>query len=598
MDRIGKYVIEGTLGAGGMGTVYRARDTLLERVVALKVLHEHFRLHPSFQERFRREARAGARLVHPNLCAIYELGEQDGVLYIAMEHLSGTNLAQRMKRGERFPPERVALIADQILQALECVHRMGHVHRDVKPANLMIGESDHVWLMDLGLVKRLAGDSMAVTGAGQFVGSPLYSSPEQFQGVPLTERTDLYSLGVVVYEMLSGKKAFAAETPTALVQAVTEGRRLPLSEAAPEAGSDLVQWTETLLAIDPTRRFSSAAAAREQLARAAAIEPPPAGFAAPPGMAAQDQSPPPQAPDPTTCEIRKETRPPPAPYKGSRLQIPSFDYGERNARGFDEYHHTKTGTVLVHVPAGEFLMGSGRGAEEESPEHLVELDAYLIGRCPVTNAQYRRFCIATAHDEPRPPTDGWGYKDYFSNPQFGEYPVVNVSWEDARAYCEWSGLDLPTEAQWEYAARGTDGRPYPWGSEEPDGTRANFGKEVGRGSYTRPGGWYGQGMSPFGLLDMVGNVCEWCADWYDARYYASCGDLVHNPPGPVAANPPLRAVRGGSWYHSVVVYLRTYHRVCAAPRYWSEYQGFRVAKRMRLRRATTQDGTRKDAAVE
>jgi formylglycine-generating enzyme required for sulfatase activity len=190
------------------------------------------------------------------------------------------------------------------------------------------------------------------------------------------------------------------------------------------------------------------------------------------------------------------------------------------------------GIKMVYIPAGEFTMGSN-DYDNEKPVHTVYLDGYWTGKYEVTFAQYDKYCEETKKDKPG--DAGWGR---------GDRPVINVSWDDAAAYCKWlsdkKGLKfkLPTEAQWEKAARGTDSRMYPWGNNEPDETLANFDGKLGK---TSPVGSYPRGVSPYGLLDMAGNVWEWCNDWYNRDYYKNSP----NPQGP--ENGYFRVMRGGGW---------------------------------------------------
>lgn len=205
----------------------------------------------------------------------------------------------------------------------------------------------------------------------------------------------------------------------------------------------------------------------------------------------------------------------------------------------------ENGMEMVLVPAGEFTMGSSDededAGDDEKPAHWVYLDAYYIGKYPVTNAQYRRFTEDTGHPEP----ESWGDDDFNSDKQ----PVVGVSWKDAVSFCRWmskkTGREyrLPTEAEWEKAARGTNGRKYPWGDEAPDSTLCNFNDEIGK---TTEVGSYPQGASPYGCQDMAGNVWEWCNDWYDEDYYKRSPQ--RNPQGPSSGG--YRVLRGGSWSDS------------------------------------------------
>ena len=191
---------------------------------------------------------------------------------------------------------------------------------------------------------------------------------------------------------------------------------------------------------------------------------------------------------------------------------------------------------MVRIPAGEFTMGRDDGADDERPAHAVWLDEYFIDRHEVTNAQFKTFCDATGGVYPNNPD--WDPDYFVSKP---DYPVVNVTWDQAFAYCAWSHKQLPTEAQWEKAARGTDKRLYPWGSDWADG-RANLaGGEYHR---SKPVGSFPDGVSPYGVLDMAGNVWEWCADWYESNYYAH--SPARNPAGPAAATK-WRVVRGGGF---------------------------------------------------
>ncbi|MFO7675688.1 MAG: bifunctional serine/threonine-protein kinase/formylglycine-generating enzyme family protein [bacterium] len=250
----------------------------------------------------------------------------------------------------------------------------------------------------------------------------------------------------------------------------------------------------------------------------------------------------------------------------------------RNAQGYEEALWLKDSSVMVRIPAGAFTMGSDASDADsgEKPVRQVYLDAYHIDKHEVTNRQYKKFCDATGRGYPQDP----GFEsmsNYFQS--YPSYPVVNVSWDDARAYADWAGKRLPTEAEWEKAARGTDGRKYPWGNEAPDAGgryRANYdpGNYTEDGyRHTSPVGSFPAGASPYGLLDMAGNVWEWCNDWYDSDYYGKGVD--RNPPGPSSGS--FRVLRGGSWNLNVAWGLRGAHRVGYAPSYRSRDLGFRCA---------------------
>ena len=253
----------------------------------------------------------------------------------------------------------------------------------------------------------------------------------------------------------------------------------------------------------------------------------------------------------------------------------------KNKFGFDEYHSPIDGAEMVKIPAGEFKMGSTE-SNKEKPVHEVTLRDFCIDKYLVTNVQYRKFCDATGRDYP-PDPDFLGMSGYFTSAKWEDYPVVNVSWDDARAYGEWAGKRLPTEAEWEKAARGTDGRKYPWGSTEPDGSQCNFAdkqsgmdwadKAVDDGfARTSPVKQYPAGTSPFGVMDMAGNVWEWCNDWYAANYYKK--SPAKNPSGPETGSD--RVLRGGSWAREAAD-LRCAYRYWCVPSYRLVLIGFRCA---------------------
>jgi len=239
--------------------------------------------------------------------------------------------------------------------------------------------------------------------------------------------------------------------------------------------------------------------------------------------------------------------------------------------------NAKDGAPLIYIPAGEFLMGSREGealAEpEEKPQREVYLDGYWIYKYEVTVAQYRKFCKAKWWRR-MPKAPSWGWRD--------DHPMVNVSWDDAAAYAKWAGVGLPTEAQWEKAARGTDGREYPWGNEW-DGSKCASLLGAGLAS-TKPVGSYPKGVSPYGLHDMAGNVREWCADWYGESYYANAPK--DNPTGPASSGYRVglfrvsgnRVVRDDSWVaEGNPDDFRCADRSDDFPLAGDEYTGFRCA---------------------
>jgi formylglycine-generating enzyme required for sulfatase activity len=228
---------------------------------------------------------------------------------------------------------------------------------------------------------------------------------------------------------------------------------------------------------------------------------------------------------------------------------------------FDLWVNPVDGAVYVYVPAGEFTMGAGDGDADEQPVHKVTLDDYWIMQTEVTNAQYERCVRAGVCTAPN--------NSVWRDVRFADHPVTDVDWNQASVYAEWVGGRLPTEAEWEKAARGDDLRSYPWGNEDPTCALANY---EGCGGGTKAVGSHPAGASPYGALDMAGNVWEWVADWYGANYYAQ--SPAENPTGPSSGD--LRVVRGGSWFGNVV-FVRAASRVGFGTDIRGDDLGFRVA---------------------
>jgi len=672
LRRIGKYEIVGELGRGGFATVYKARDLALERVVALKVLHAHWAEDKQFVDRFHQEARAAARLRHPHIVTVYEAGEAGDQLYIAMEYLPGRTLQALLEAEGGLSLEHALPILEQVAEALDHAHAQGVVHRDVKPGNVMVEQtagSVRATLTDFGLVKALAA-STALTSPGTLLGSPEYMAPEQADPERAGEvgpAADRYALGVVAYQMLTGRVPFPGNTPATLYahehkpvppprslrpglpQAVEAALLKMLAKAPverfPSAGAFVAQLREVLLAEQQAARLGplyaqlQAAAARQEWAEVLALggriqevapayrdvaewmarargrlrRPPrrpsrvrPAWLWPVVGGAAAllvvigvavvafrgglEPSPRPTETRPRPTDTRvaptATSRPtetplvPTATLRPIEVATPE-QYTETRppaeASIGDTWTRPADGMVMVYVPAGEFLMGSsdadGQADDDEKPQHLVYLDGYWIDRTEVTNAQYRKCVEAGACRGP----GCWDENDYNAPDQ----PVVCVSWDDAQAYAAWAGGRLPMEAEWEKAARGTDGRIYPWG-DEFDGSRLNYcdrncegdRKDTGADdgyAVTAPVGRYPAGASPYGALDMAGNVWEWVVDWYDRGYYDR--SPARNPQGPDAGDS--RVLRGGA-FSSGEGDVRCAARNRYSPHVRSWYYGFRL----------------------
>jgi serine/threonine protein kinase len=266
--RLGPYEILSAIGAGGMGEVYKARDTRLDRIVAIKVLPAHLADRADLRERFEREAKTIASLNHPHICTLYDTGHQDGLDFLVMEYIEGETLAQRLVKGS-LPIQQVLQYAIEIADALDKAHRKGITHRDLKPGNIMLTKSG-TKLLDFGLAKlrqdsnsaapfsELATIQVGETAEGTILGTLQYMAPEQVEGRPVDSRTDIFAFGAVVYEMTTGKKAFEGRSQASLIAKILEIDPPPISSIQPMTPAALDRVVKRCLAKDPDERWQTA----------------------------------------------------------------------------------------------------------------------------------------------------------------------------------------------------------------------------------------------------------------------------------------------------------------------------------------------------
>jgi serine/threonine protein kinase len=266
-----RYRLLRVVGSGGMGTVWEAEDEILGRRVAVKVLSERLARSDRALRRFEREARAAARLSGPHIGAVYDFGEDRGVPFIVMELVAGETVAARLFREGRIAPEEATWIAADIADALEAAHREGVVHRDVKPANVMLAPEGGVRVMDFGIAAAEWQAASSSTGA---IGTPSYVAPEQARGEPATPASDVYALGAMVYEMLSGRPPFVRETPLATALAHVRDEPVPIEDIVPGVPASVAATVDAALRKDPADRPPSAAAMASALRGATAVLPP------------------------------------------------------------------------------------------------------------------------------------------------------------------------------------------------------------------------------------------------------------------------------------------------------------------------------------
>jgi serine/threonine protein kinase len=267
-DKLGPYEVVARIGAGGMGEVYQARDTRLNRIVAIKILPSHLADSAESRERFEREARMIASLNHPHICTLHDVGHHGGMDYLVMEFLEGETLASRLGKGP-LPLEQTLQYAIQIADALDKAHRRGMTHRDLKPGNIMLTKSG-AKLLDFGLAKLKQGASApgvlhsqlstaenSITARGAIVGTLQYMAPEQLEGKDTDARTDIFALGAVIYEMATGKRAFEGKSQASIIAKILEIDPPPISSLQPMTPSALDRVVRTCLAKDPDHRLQS-----------------------------------------------------------------------------------------------------------------------------------------------------------------------------------------------------------------------------------------------------------------------------------------------------------------------------------------------------
>ncbi len=520
----GRYAIVKRLGKGGMGAVYQATDTRIGgKVWAIKELSDAALVDPvdkqQAREAFQREAQMLALLDHVNLPKVNDFFTEGGKLYLVMDYIDGRTLQDVLEASPGPLPEAQVLEwAGQLCEVLDYLHRCTPpiIFRDLKPGNIMLDKSQRVKLIDFG-VARLFKTGQARDTAN--FGTAGYAPPEQYGKGQTDGRSDIYALGVTLHELLT--RYDPALTPF----------HLPLARNVNPAVSPHVEQV-ILKATQPLQanRYQRALEIKAALFAPVVSQPQPTPPPSQPAPAAQPVAPiqPAQSP-PVAAKILT-----PVPMIRSTPALPADFEPE-----------------MIRIPAGEFLMGSDStkdkdAGDNEMPQHRVYLDEYWIAKYPVTQAQYLGFVKATNQRIP----DDWDKKQKAPLTNKLNHPVIQVDWNDAVAYCRWLAqmtgkpYRLPTEAEWEKAARGADGRIYPWGNVVPDATRLNFNRNVGT---TTEVGKYPSGASPYGVLDMAGNVWEWVADWCGEKYPSGASSPARNPAGPSSGT--YRVLRGGSWYY-------------------------------------------------
>lgn len=564
--RIDKYEIHELLGRGGMSEVYKVKHVDLQIDLSLKLISvERFPpdILPNVVKRFENEAKKMAQLNHPNIVRVTDYGVFNGIPYFVMDHCAGGTLKRFL--GKPMPYQQAINLLIPIADALVYAHNKGVIHRDVKPSNILLSEQGVAKLADFGVAKVMEDNEMnGLTATGAAIGTPEYMAPEQALGKSIDQRVDIYSLGVILYELITGLRPFQAETPMQVVlKQSTELPSIP-REIIKNLPIEVEKLILKALAKNPNERYANMQIFAEELRLIKASD-----YVVDKPRVIEDKIS--FKPQTTTRSQTKNMRNPsklilPGIIGLALVVIAGILLGQMRKDQIDDQaaqsgkldtttavtltpQMTSTpaptltptlgvgssvvaegdGMVMMYVPAGEFMMGSESGDADETPVHAVSLDAFWIDQTEVTNAQYKLCVDAGVCEEPG--------RFFFKDNEYADHPVIYLFWEYANDYCQWVGRRLPTEAEWEKAACGTDGRKYPWGDKNPSDelVLVSLSEED-----TRKVGSFPLGASPYGVLDMSGNAGEWVADWYDEGYYQI--SPTENPQGPNSGK--LRVIRG------------------------------------------------------
>ena len=576
-----RYHIVGLLARGAYGAVYRAWDATDRSDVVIK---EYLDPSIEIQKRFRAEARRLAALSHPRIPRVIDHFALENGQYLVSEYVDGVDLQSLLDQYGPLPSDLIVPWLQAATVPLAYLHGQKRLHLNIKPANILLTPEGDIYLVDTGL-----------PGLGVRPNATGYGSPEQQAQLDVGPTADVYSLGATLYALLTG-----VVPPNPLSRETGLSDLIPAREVNPDVEPYLSIVAGRAMSLRADTRYDTAEAFGRALERPAGR---PAPVVSPLRRAGAEPGPttpaaaPPRVATRTRRQVERRTIIALSGLLALMLAVMGFFYlsnldRPETAQGSEATATlqsaviaaltqlaptpspspeptalptpspvpliTETGSRMIYVPGGTFDIGDDESEEnDEKPARMITLDSFYIDETEVTNAAYAQCVDAEAC--PRPDRAGATYyQSYYGNPDFDDYPVINVSWYDADAFCTWRGARLPSEAEWEYAASYDPVErvkfKFPWG-DAFDGNRLNFcdvncqrddrGFEWDDGYRdTAPVASYPDGRSPAGIYDMLGNVTEWVGDWYDFRAYRDISDT--NPRGPVEGE--FKSMRGGSWF--------------------------------------------------
>jgi formylglycine-generating enzyme required for sulfatase activity len=574
-----RFDVSAPVGVWGMQKVYLARNRSNDDEVCLRLLPSVMAGEDAARERMANLlSKAQGLKNQPGILAVTGYEVEDGQPYFIQEVFRGSALSDRLKAEKKLPADEVLRIGAAVADSLAAAHAKGVSHGDLRPSSVILGDDGAVRVTDFA-VGKVVSDYAAKAMDGGARTKPkvaMYRAPEIIRTDLPDPKADLFSLGCLLLECSAGTRHFpdGYRNSCATPRAGYPFRDPCEGQADLDPGlRDLVR---KFLAPHPADRFADAAAAAEAI-RGGSFDPAAvlAPGQAPPPLPAEPEPEPVAPAAPILRPTKKKGPPVPVIVGGvavAAVAIWFFTRGNAEKGPTDEKPVEERpfeaasplfrdlpapqeadvrgavlpervvsterriwslydGAEMVYVPAGECIVGRRDGPEDEKPERRVNLSAYLIDRHEVTVTQFKRFCKFADRKMPEQPA---GSTDL--------HPVVNVTWNDAEAYAKWAKRRLPTEAEWEKAARGANGLPFPWGDDDDPNLRNGPGAEDGFDGLA-PAASFPKGQSPYGLFDAAGNAWEWCGDFYAPDAYA--GMAMKDPKGPATGSD--RVVRGGSF---------------------------------------------------
>ena len=493
-----RYRIESILGRGGMSSVYKGLDTRLQRTVAIKMIHPHLSERPQFVRRFEQEAAAVARLRHPNILQVHDYNHDKDSYYMVLEYIPGQTLDERLESLKtanlRLPLAEVIHLMVPLCDAVAYAHDQGIYHRDLKPSNIIVNLLGQAILMDFGVSKIVGGQVQTETGAT--IGTAAYMAPESVKGEAVDHRADLYSLGVILFEMAAGKPPYEGTSPLTIMLAHVNEPIPDIRVSNTNIPEVLVSILNQSLAKEPADRFQSAVemgnALRvlgQQLTKQTSPQSHLTGSQ--PMVSGEYLDTTPVGGNPLVDIGPKETvtqvkrRDPEVevvtPPIMTKTEPEAKDSGNRMGLivggliavllvlglvaaaviflpGLLASPPSSAG--MVEIPGGTYTIGLGESGANYAPIQDVSLETFWIDRYEVSGAEFAAYLDDSGNDAPTTWAGG------VVPPGEADHPVQGVTWDMANSYCEWAGKRLPTEAEWEVAARGKQGLLFPWGDVE------------------------------------------------------------------------------------------------------------------------------------